>query len=186
MMPLMYTIYGWVSNLDAAQFKKWSASFFGITTLLLLALFYWYYHATTHLSSKMVLINKQRVQTRELLERFEVVKKQKAEVNTLLEQDRDFKIGGYFSTIIDTLHMRANKTRDPATSSIQLDNGYTEIQLYASFSQVNMQKIAELLDTIEQNPRIYVKELEIYKPGTEQSVNFNVMIATLQAQGETP
>lgn len=65
-----------------------------------------------------------------------------------------------------------------------MDNGYTEVQLYASFSNMNIQKIAELLDTLEQNDRIYVKELEIYKSEQAHAVNINIMIATLQIQSE--
>jgi len=51
---------------------------------------------------------------------------------------------------------------------------------------MNTQKLTELLDTLEQNERIYTKEVEIYKPDAGQTINVNLLIATLEPKIETP
>lgn len=185
-MSIFNTLRTATEQLDAKHFRYYAYGLIAAVFLFMSLSLYYYHHATAKLAVRIAMINQQRAKTQELLDRFQRVKKQQAEVDELLEQDREFKIGGYFSTVIQQLSLTTNKTREPATSSVLLDNGYTEVQLYASFSNMNMQNIAELLDVLEQKSRIYVKELEIYKPDdANRSVNINIMIATLQAQGET-
>lgn len=184
MMTLFNTIRTSTENLTREQFRLYAIGILSSITILSIGFLYYYYSSTHAVLKRIQRINEQRVKTQELLERLQRVEKQQLEVNQLLEQDKEFKIGGYFSTIVRQLALERNKTREAATSSVQLDNGYTEVQLYASFFSMNMQKVVELLDTLEQNNRIYVKELEIYKPDTDNSVNINIMIATLQSPGE--
>lgn len=184
MTPIIKFIGQSLENLNNKQFQQYALAYMLSLVIITCGFLYYYHSSTKALTTKIARINEQRNKTKELLERFQRVKKQQIEVNDLLEEDKEFKIGGYFSSVINQLGLQQNKTRDPVTSSIQLDNGYTEIQLYASFSNINIQKIGELLDTLEQNARIYVKELEIYKSEQNHAVNINIMIATLQAQSE--
>ena len=146
---------------------------------------YRYYSSVSTLKKKIVYINNKRREVKELLERYEIVKQQQEEVDVLLAKDKDFKIGGYFNTVMKQVGVEKNKTREPETSSEELDNEYTEIKLYASFSNINTQKLTELLDTLEQNERIYTKELEIYKPNQGPTINVNLLIATLEPKIET-
>lgn len=175
----------YIQHLDAKQFQRYLIALF--TALFLFSSFtiYRYYRSVSTLKKKIVYINTKRKEVKELLERFEIVKRQQEEVDALLAKDKDFKIGGYFNTVMTQVGVAQNKTREPETSSEELDNGYTEIKLYASFSNMNMQNLTKLLDTLEQNERIYTKELEIYKPNQGPTINVNLLIATLEPKLET-
>lgn len=178
-MIFLNNIANFIEQIDQKKFLYYVAAASAILAFLLGIILYRYYAVTGSLLDRTKKVNMQRKVVKELLERYEIVKKQQMEVNALLEKDKNFKIGGYFEDIVARLNLSQFKTREPETSSQELDNGYTEIKLYASFANINMQKIVELLDTLEQNERIYTKEIEIYKPNQDRAVNLNLLIATL-------
>jgi ribosomal protein S17E len=60
------------------------------------------------------------------------------------------------------------------------------VLLNAKFDTMNMRQLCELLDAVEQNKRIYTKELEIIKSKkVPNTIDVNLTIATLQAKPET-
>ncbi|MEX0940324.1 MAG: hypothetical protein WDZ41_03115 [Candidatus Babeliales bacterium] len=183
-MIVLDQIRQFILNLDSKQFQRYLIIILSIILCLIGIVIYRYYSSISFYKKRIYQINQQRRTVKEILERFEIVKKQQTEVNTLLEKDRDFKIAGYFNNVINKLGISQNKTREPETSSEELDNGYTEIKLFASFSNMNMQRLTELLDTLEQNERIYTKEIEVYKPDQEATININILIATLEPKTE--
>lgn len=173
-------------GLDQKQFQRYLIGFCVVVILACVFIIFRSYRATSALRKRMIVTNQKRREVKEILERYESVKKQQAEVDALLAQDKDFKIGGYFNTVIKKLGLQANSTREPEPSREELDNGYTEIKLYASFANMNTQKLTELLDTIEKTERIYTKEVEIYKPDKGATINVNLLIATLEPTTESP
>jgi hypothetical protein len=136
------------------------------------------------LKTRALFINRKRKEVKDILERYEMVKKQQAEVDAMLNQDRDFKIAGFFNETITKLNLSQYKSREPEASREVLDNGYTEVKLYASFANVSTQQVVELLQLIEQNQRIYTKELEMYKPSTNKTININILLATLEPKAQ--
>lgn len=185
-MNILIQLQKKLEGLDNKQFMMYIISFLTGIILLSCIIMYRYYSSTRQLQKHIAFINTKRTEVKEILERYESVKKQQTEVNELLAKDKDFVIAGYFTNLIKILAIEKNKTREPETSSEDLDNGYTERRLYATFTNLNMQKVSELLDTIEQSERIYTKELEIYKPTNEPMVNVNLLIATLEPKIEQP
>ncbi|OQA35710.1 MAG: hypothetical protein BWY54_00480 [Candidatus Dependentiae bacterium ADurb.Bin331] len=168
--------------------RRFSLTMLGVFIFILLTsslLFYSYYSTIATINKRAEIANRKRNELRGLLERYEMVKKQQAEVDSLLLKDKEFKIGGYFNELIVKFGIEKNKTREPETSRETLDNGYTEVKLYATFAQMSTKQVAELLDAIEQNERVYTKEVEMYKPGTNgQTVNVNLLIATIEPKTE--
>lgn len=185
-MKLLQNMYSYVQGLDRKQIRNYVTIFFGIVLLLCAVIVYQYFSSMSSLQQRLSAINRKRREIRELLERYERVKKQQAEVDSLLAKDPTFKIAGYFDSVIKNLDLEQHKTRNPETSSQELDNGYTEITLFATFNNINTEKLTQLLDTLEQNERIYTKELEVYKGDNQQTINVNVLIATVEPRKELP
>lgn len=183
---MITTLQKKIETLNSKQFISYILSFLMLIIILSGVLIYRYYRTIQYFKKQISFINQKRSEVKDILERYESVKKQQGEVDELLAKDKDFVIAGYFTSLIQKLNIEKNKTREPETSSEDLDNGYTERRLYATFSNLNMQKVAELLDIIEQSERIYTKELEIYKPTNDPSVNVNLLIATLEPKIEQP
>ena len=185
-MTILDQIRQFFEGLDQKQFQRYMIGILSCFIIAYGVIIVRYYTTTSALKKRILFINSKRRDVKQILERYEIVKKQQAEVDALLAKDTDFKIGGYFNNVIKKLGLAQNKTREPETSREELDNGYTEIKLYASFSNMNTQKLTELLDTIEQTERIYTKDVEIYKPDKGATINVNLLIATLEPTAETP
>jgi hypothetical protein len=176
------------ATFESMDQRRFSLTILGVFIFIILmsgTLIYRYYSTIAAVNKRAESANRKRNELRGLLERYEMVKKQQAEVDSLLSKDKEFKIGGYFNELITKFGIDKNKTREPETSRETLDNGYTEVKLYATFAQMSTKQVAELLDAIEQNERVYTKEVEMYKPGTNgQTVNVNLLIATIEPKTE--
>lgn len=184
-MNVLEKIHNYFEQLDTKTFRNYVLGA-GLIYFALIG-FFLYRHVSSvrFLQKRMGYLNVQRQDMQTLLARYGVVKNQQAEVDKLLEKDKDFKIGGFFNTVLNTLGIAKLKSREPETSKELLDNGYTEVKLYASFSAIDMKTIATLLDKLEQNERIYTKEIEVYKPNGATTLNLNLIIATLESKTES-
>ena len=56
-----------------------------------------------------------------------------------------------------------------------------EIKLDVSFGDINMKELVELLYKIEQNERVYTKDLKITKNLKKPSIDVSMVIATFEA-----
>lgn len=154
------------------------------TLTLLLSFFVYRYIATvSKLKKEIANINRLRSQdVEDVLTRYELVKKQQTEVETILAKDPTFKIKEFLDTVMNKVNIVQYKAKEPQFSQQDLENGYTENQLYASFANVTTQHVCELLYALEQNERVYIKQVELYKTDLNKTINANITIATLQAK----
>jgi hypothetical protein len=176
-----------IEAIDEKHFRYYVLGAFGFIFLIAGGIIYRYYSSLSKLKKQAIEINRKRAEVSELLGRYELVKKQQAEVDAVLAKDKDFKIGGYFNDLVNKFNLAGNKTREPETSRETLDNGYTEVKLFASFTNMTTKQVAELLDAIEQSERVYTKEVEMYKQtgnGNGQTINVNLLIATIEPKAE--
>ncbi len=112
-MTVLDQIKDYIESLESKHFKQYTL---GLCSFLLFAsslLVYRYYSKINTLKKRIATINKKRKEVKDILERYEIVKIQQTEVDTLLAKDKDFKIGGYFNDVIKKLGLQQNKTRDP-------------------------------------------------------------------------
>jgi len=182
-MNIIENIKDSIDRLDQQNFRNYVVIFFVVLFALLGLLYYRYYRTMHELQKKVNLNNEIREERLQpILERYEQVKQQKADVDKLLAQDADFKIAGYFNDVIKQLGLSQNLAQPAETTKEELENEYTEIKLYANFTNLTMKNIVELLDKLEKKERIYTKEIEIYQPTQSKQLNLNIQIATLEPQ----
>jgi len=130
------------------------------------------------------------MQTKEILEQNEILKKQQKEVEELIAQDKQFKyIKQEFLKIIDTLNLKNNLKTDPTPVTKELEHlrsqGYEEVQLDIELTKLNMRQLTELLIELEKNKRINIKRLEIAKSKNEPTVEVQpLVISTIQKKAE--
>ncbi len=148
---------------------------------------YYYYSTIKYWKKQTNEINAMRDEVKVILDKDELVQKQREEVNALLSEMPDFKIGEYFNDLIAKLGLTQNVVTSPSiTYADRGDKEYREVLLTTQFDMMNMKQLTELLNEIEQNKRIYTKELEIIKSKkTPNTIEVNLTIATLQRKPET-
>ena len=180
-MAFFLKIKDYLDNLESKDFKKYLLVTFAVLALLIGFLIFQYYRSASALKIKISAINRKRKDVQNMLERYERVKKQQIEVNSILAKEKDFKISQYFENLLEKLNISKNKTQEPETLPKDVLDGYTEWTLYANLANLNTKKLSELLYAIEQEERIYTKELEIEKSTTNpRSINVKITIATLE------
>ena len=182
-MNFILSIKNYIDNLDAKEFKKYALSALAVVLLLLGLLIFNYYRSAGQLKAKISTINKKRKDVQNMLERYERVKKQQIEVNTILAKDKSFKIAQYFENLLTKVG-NITKAQEPETVPKDVLDGYTEWTLYANLTNLNTKKLSELLYAIEQEERIYTKDLEIEKAKKADSINVKITIATLEPKQE--
>lgn len=173
-------IYNFVTNLDRTQFTRYMFIGLGAVLLISSGIVIQYYRSTSALKKRIVRLNQYRVQTQEILQRAHDVATQRNSVNELLAEDIDFKIGGYFNELVNSLNLTSKKKGIDTLQTIERDDNYLEQNVTAKFVDMNMKELATLLVELENNPRIFIRELEIKRaektPGT---IEVTLIIATL-------
>jgi len=173
-------LYDFMSQLDRTQFTRYMLIALGCIVLLSGGIIIQYYRSTSGLKKRIGRLNQYREQTQEILQRAHDVAAQRESVNELLAEDIDFKIGGYFNELVNTLGLSNKKKGIDTLQTIERDDNYLEQNVTAKFVEMNMKDLTTLLAELENNPRIFVRELEIKRaekiPGT---IEVTLIIATL-------
>lgn len=177
-------VKNFLRDLEGQSFSRFSALFFGVVLVFVAALFAYYYYAVSGLERKMRRVNQQREEARVILQEHALVQKQRAEVDAILAKEKDFRIAQYFPSIVSELGLTKDVSKEPATTQHDLNNGYSETQLDAGFKELDMKQVAELLYKIEQNDRVYTKNIMILKPPKASKLDVTLTIATLQPKTE--
>jgi hypothetical protein len=173
-------------NLNEKNFYKYLAVFLCSIILIGAFMIFRYYRNREYYTQKIATTNDLRQEVRTILEKAQRVKREQIAVNRMLEQEPDFKIRGYFEQLIATLGLPDNKQVAVTTSQVDRDDQYRESILNAKFVEMNMKQLAELLQEIEKNRRIYAKELEITKSKKRpKTIEVSLTIATLDKKAAT-
>lgn len=152
----------------------------GMGIILFLTLFlYRYYSVSGQLEQRLTRINKQRTEARSLIENYERVLTQQQKVDTLIKEDPSFKIKNFFATTLQTLQLTGSLTKETEVASKTIADGYVEVDLIAQLQNITMYQLLELLYRIEENQRIFVKDIKITKT-TSSSLQIALAIATFE------
>lgn len=180
-MKALEKVQSFVDNLEGRSFYTYLA---GIISAVLIAaglIVVFYYKSLYKVEERISTINEKRVEIKRLLTKYEQVKKQRNEVDTLFAEDVGFKIAGYFSSVLIKLNLQDKKATTDQISRVEHEGKYQETVLKAQLIDMNMRQLCELLSEIEQNKRIYTKELDITKSKKKpRALDITLTIAALE------
>ena len=156
---------------------------YGVGCLLLFGIIIYYFYSTTNLLQKKIkTVNKARTEeVLTILESAQSIEQQRATVEAILSQIPDFKIAGYFKDLLIKLNLKNKEIQEAeSTSTTDREDNYRETELNAKFEDMSMKELTELLQAIEQNPRISTKRLEITKAKKKpKTIEVQITITTL-------
>lgn len=119
-----------------------------------------------------------------LIDKNNLIKKQKDIVNTMLEETSTFKLIQFFDNTTDALRLNQYVERKNI-SIVDLENkDYSKIILDSKINNLNMKQLADLLSKIDENERVLIEKLEINKSNKLPSVDVELTISTLQPKSE--
>ncbi len=182
-MKWLDNVQNYLNNLDAKSFRNYAIAFFAAFLLIFAYLIYNFYSNIHSLKNKINVLNRKRRDVKELLQQYELVQKQKKQVEEILNKEKDFKIKQFFDATLTKLGIIQNKKSADDSLGESLE-GYTERKLDATIENINTKQLAELLEELERTDRIYLKEVDIEKDKTSPAITVHIVIATLEPKIE--
>jgi hypothetical protein len=147
-----------IQHVEVKRFVLYIGIGLGVILLCAGGLVFQYYRSIFALKKRINRVNQYREQAQDILERAQEVVTQRQQVDELLAEDTDFKIGGYFKDILHKLQL-TDKKKIETTQNIEREDNYLEI---------------------ESNPRISTRELEIKRSEKASgTIDVTLVIATL-------
>lgn len=180
-MKILTVVQTYLDSIEEKRFYQYLIGLAVIILLLLAGIIFQYYRSVRSLKAEINRINEERQEIRTLLSKARIVKKEQKEIDAILAKDENFKIAGYFEDVIGKLGLANKKASDVQVTTPSREGKYQESVLQAKFSGMTMKDVAELLQEIELNKRVFTKELDIIvspkKPGT---IDVTITVATLE------
>jgi hypothetical protein len=174
-----------INSLGRKKFQQYASIYLGCVLAIVGLILYLNYKKISGpkgLKKKIVFLNQQREEVQEILTTDEEVNHQKTIVDRTLKQ-RSFRLKHYFEHIINKLNLKKNLQKHTAlVSNLEhlRSQGYSEVRVEASLTNLNTKQLVELLDEIEKTDIIHTKYLEVTRPGKTQVIDVMLTIATLQ------
>lgn len=145
-----------------------------ITGLLLLR----HFNLLHAIEQKTKTLNKARKDIQLIMTEYEHIQNKKNEVDLILMKDKNFYIKKYYQDTIKELNITNESSSNLITQS--WPNGYDEESLQINLSQISMKQLCEFLQSLQTNPRVFVKNLDISKGSIPKKINASLTIATLK------
>lgn len=175
-----------IARIEKKRWYQYLAAAAAIIFLLAGIIFYFYYSSISRWQARIEEINDSRAQARRLLAKAQMVQKDKEAVTRLLAEDPNFKIKAYIQDILEKVGMRSNVLSDKGLQVSATEDSYREEVVTYQLGGITMKQLTEFLNEIDNNPRIYVKELEISKSKrVPRTVDVDIKIATMMPKEST-
>ncbi len=178
-MNFLKTIQEFALPLETSEFYRNIGIFLGCLVLLTGGIMYYHHAETAALRMSLQKIHKSQQEAKIILEKQKIVTKQREEVNTVLEEDKNFKLKSFFDEVVGRLGLSSYQSKEAEVSDDILQKLYTEIKINVQFKGISTKQLCELLQAIEQKARVYTKELTITKKN--DSLDVMLTIATLKS-----
>lgn len=170
-------IFLYLQDIDRRSFYQWAGVFFLLLGSLTLFLLYYNRRTINNLTSQIKKINRLRDKVKIIVEKNSSVEKQHKEVDEILSESPNFKIRKYFIDLLENRGLKADTIETSEVTNV-VDNRYDDITARSKLTNLTTKELAELLEAIEGNERVHIKNVEIIQK-KPRSIDVTLTIATL-------
>ncbi len=186
---LLARIESFLATQNSSMFRNYILVYIGTFSVLCGGLIFYYNYRTAAMIKNIRTLNTKRVQVQELLSKELTIREQQNLVDELIQQDKNFLIMHYFETIAEQLNLTNKLQEKPRLTTNEpamlKSKGYSELILEIKLDDLNMWQVTQLLEELEKNKRVYIKNLELESnPDTPPTVSLLLTIATLKNHTE--
>lgn len=178
-MSFLKTIQEFALPLETSEFYRNIGIFLGLLVLITGGIMYYHHTETVALRNSLQKMYKTQQEAKIILEKQKMVTKQREDINTVLEEDKNFKLQSFFDEIVSRNGLSSYQVKEAEVSNDILQKLYTEIKINVQFRGISTKQLCELLQALEQKARVYTKELTINKKN--DSLDATLTIATLKS-----
>lgn len=172
-----------IGALDKKSWYQYLAITGTIIFLIMGLILFFYFRSVSSWESKIEEINEERIKAKKLLDKARRVQKEREEVTALLAEDPNFKIKEDIQKIMLTVGIQSKAQSDV---NITRTENYQEVAVTYQFSGITMKQLTEFLKAIDENKRLFTKELEISKSKRiPQAIDVDIKIAAMMRKETT-
>ena len=181
-MEFFDKIIAYFNLLEYKRFYQYCFAFLSVIIITCGLIIFKYYRSISYLKNQIESINEERENIQSLLSRAQIVKKEQKEIDAIITKDPNFKIAGYFDNLLGRLGLMDKKSSiDIEISTPTEESKYQESILQAKFTSMTMKDLTILLEEIESNRRVFIKELDIFRSQKNaNTIDVTLTIATLE------
>jgi len=176
-MEMFDKTVSYILSLDRKHFQQYllvSLAGFG---LLCGGIIYWSHSTRNKKIDLLNQIHEQAHKNDKVLRASQKIKAEETRIQQLLEDNKEFNIKSYFEQFCQQHRITPESGWDTETLSIDGNDTFDEILLPATFKQQTTQVLVTLLNSIDKNEIVYIKELEV-KRDKQKTITFTLTIAT--------
>ncbi len=170
-----------IAALDEKSWYQYLAITGGLFLIIIGMILFFYYRSINRLENELATLNEQRQETKKILNKAVRVQKERAQVTALLEEDPYFKIQPHVQETLEKvgISMQNNVTVAKVVPTPREDNYLENVATY-QLSGITMKQLTEFLNEINQNKRLFVKELEISRSKKiPRTIDVDIKIAAM-------
>lgn len=175
-MKFIEPVAQFIDSLEDRTFYIYAGVFLGLIFALATALLIWRSFALSSAHERLDSINEERQKVAKILTINAQLKHEEKHLNEILDKDPNFVLRTYFIDLLSKdFGIKPDKdvTIIPGTPT----SHYDERVVRAELSNLDMEKLTKILQALDHNERITVKDLDIKGQGS--TINVIITIATL-------
>lgn len=178
-MTFLEQLQAKINNLDEYTWYKYVAVAAGLFLILICLILFFYFNALKTGELRLAGINESRTEAKRLVEKAQRVYKARDEVTAILKEDPNFKIKEYLQDVMANLGIFQNVVSENVIVTGQ-DENYSETVATYQLVGITMKQLTEFLNEIDENQRVFTKELDITKSKRmPRTIDVGIVIATL-------
>ena len=174
-----------IAALDEKTWYQYLAIAAGVLLLMIGLILYFYFSSVSKWKDQITEINEQRLEAKRLLDKAEKVYKERAEVTAILAEDPNFKIKEYIQDVLEKIGIFGNVNAENVVIISRADR-YQEHTATYQINGITMKQLTEFLNEIDENKRVFTKELDISKSKKiPRTIDVDIKISTLMPKETT-
>lgn len=177
-----------ITALDEKNWYQYLAIAGSIFLVLIGVILFLYFRSIHNWQAELEAINELRQETRRIVTKAIHVQKEKAEITSLLEEDPYFKIQPHVQEALEQagISMEQNVSAVQKIISTPREDNYLENVATYQLTRITMKQLTEFLTIINQNKRLFIKELEISKSKKfPHTIDVDIKIAAMMPKETT-
>lgn len=181
-MTFLEPIKTFINKTDSKTFSYYMIGYIAGCTLFFALIIFYYFSSMKVLDKKIRNINESREKVKDVLGKAALVQQERAVVEETLAKDPDFKIAQELGKIVASPSLNLKDKKDPEETweTSDLEENYRKTVFTVKFHEITMQDLTQLLQKIEENPRIATERLEITKSKKQpKTIDITLAISTL-------
>lgn len=176
------SVRNFIRGLDRKEFALYAGAYVGFFVLVIIGIIVRHAYLVQDATEKIKQVNNTRKSVQKILTDFTSVEEQRSKVEALLKKDKSFRIQKFFQEVAHKATVFAHAKEKFSKQS--MERGYAEESLHVHLTQITMKQLCTLVQDVENEPRVYIKFVDITKRDATKKINTEMVIATLVAEGD--